>query len=146
MKQRHRLQVALGASAALTVGAGLALASVPTPQPDRQSATHYPVSATYATASAELDRLRAQLTGSAQDTALLQSVIVRLQHQVDVAQARLEQLTRLRHHGATPTAVPANPTKPTQPTRTRTSTNSHHSPTAPPPTTTPSDDDGSGDD
>ena len=150
MKRRHRLHAALGAAAALAAGAALALASAPTPQPDSHQATHHPVSADYATTSAQLAQLRAELTGSAQDTALLQSVVVRLQRQVELAQSRLERLTLFRNDEATPTTAPTEPasapTKTAAPIRTAVPTKARYSATVPPPTPTPSDDDGSSDD
>ncbi|MDT4957764.1 MAG: hypothetical protein QOD31_1563 [Pseudonocardiales bacterium] len=149
MKQRHRVRIALGASAALAVGAGVAFAAVPTPQPASQPVTHKPVSAAYSTTSTELATLRAKLTGSAQDTALLRSLIARMQHQVDEAQARLERLGS--HPGTSTGAGPST----AQPISTAVPTTSRRSPsprTSPPdhPTTSPrpspSDDNGSGGD
>jgi hypothetical protein len=149
VKQRHRVRVALAASAALAVGAGVAFAAVPTAPPAGQQSTQNPVSATYPTTSAELATLQAELNGSAQDTALLRSLIARLQHQVDAAQARLERLGR---QPGTPTGVVPTPA---QPINTPAPTTAHRSPsprTSRPelPTTSPrpspSDDDGSGGD
>jgi hypothetical protein len=137
VKQRHRVRAALGASAALAVGAGVALAAVPTPQPASKPVTKHLASATYPTTSAELARLRDKLTRSAHDTALLQSVIARLQHQVDAAQARLEHVPHLGGQPATSTG--AAPTRPAQPVSTTVPRTPHRSPPpqTPPPQTPP---------
>jgi hypothetical protein len=151
VKQRHRVRLALGASAALAVGAGVAFAAVPLAAPASQQSIQNPVSATYPTTSAELATLQATLNGSAHDTAMLRSLIARLQHQVDAAQARVERL------GGQPGASTGVLPTPAQRIRTAVPTTSLRTPAPSPrtsrpdpnptsPQPSPSNDDGSGDD
>jgi hypothetical protein len=127
------------------VGAGIAFASVPRVQPANKPVTQKPVSATYSAASAELARLRADLAGSAHDTALLRALITRLQHDVDAAQGQLEQVSSVGSRPAKSSG--ALPKRPARPNSTTTPMRAHRSPSPPTqPEPTPSDDDGSGND